>query len=122
MSQIKNCRRRSRKHRIQHIPKESVVSQIKNKQPRSRLHGDAQKILEFVLKACELSGFRGRGIFSCMNDNAEMSYVMSDIPGAFERFPWIDGCIEHNAIFFDNILAALRPTFPNVGIHVEDNF
>jgi hypothetical protein len=120
----KTIRLRSRKCRIKHIITESASSQIKNNQLRSRspIYDDAQRILEFVLKVCRLSGIRGHGIFSCMNDNSDMAGVMSAVPGAYERFPWIDGCIEANAILFDNIVSALRPTFPKIGIHVIDGF
>jgi hypothetical protein len=81
---------------------------------------EVQKILEFILNVCRLSGVRGRGIFNCMDDNGGLPCVMSAVPHVYERFPWIDGCIEHNAVFFENILAALRPTFPNVGLSEMD--
>lgn len=88
----------------------------------SRPYDDATvaKILMRILKVCNGSGHRKRGIFKAMDENRNLYSTLRLQSGFFDKYPWIDGCVEGHDLFFENLLAALRPTFPGVGKHAGD--
>jgi hypothetical protein len=79
-----------------------------------------ETILQALLQVCQCSGTRGEGISKVMDENKNLwSAVNSQPAGGYpppiKAFPWFADCAENNALFFDNLLAAMRPTFPDVG-------
>lgn len=74
--------------------------------------------LDRVLRVCHESGYRKGGIFKAMDENRNLYRVLRQYPRLFDKFPWIDGCMEGHDLFLENLLAALLPTFPDAGKYV----
>lgn len=77
--------------------------------------------LERVLKVCrQLSDYPDlRGIFYLSAESGNTMEVLLDHPEITAQFPWIEGIIEGNDMFFENLLSALCLTFPHVGQYTD---
>jgi hypothetical protein len=80
-----------------------------------RSANDTDTVLERVVLVCARSGYCGEGIFKAMYENCELMRCLLEHPSLMDAFPWFAGCTEEHQIFYENLLSALRPTFPDVG-------
>jgi hypothetical protein len=76
---------------------------------------NAQSVLERVLLVCDNSGFRHEGIFKSIAENRNIMGCLLERSDILDKYPWFGGCTMELEIFYQNLLAAMRPTFPDVG-------
>lgn len=71
--------------------------------------------LDNLVYVCRYSGIWNRGIYHVMEENRNLMQALLSRPDTMGRFPWFEFVISQNDLFFENLLSALRPTFPDVG-------
>lgn len=83
---------------------------------------ESERLLNGLLNVCLYSGYRGEGIGKAMDENREFLEVLLGRgiehhrrPPACESFPWMEPIIQRHDLFFESLLAALRPSFPDAG-------
>lgn len=87
----------------------------------------AQLYLERVLQVCrQLSDYRhyqgSYNIFYLSAENARIMACLQRFPKTVATvFPWTIDAIERNDLFFENLLSALCPTYPDVGFYPLDH-
>jgi hypothetical protein len=86
---------------------------------------DHETILNSLLEVCLYSGTRNMGIAKVMDENRNLLLALlckkdeSNClrPPPCECFPWTETIIQAHDLFFESLLSALRPTFPDAGRH-----
>lgn len=98
--------------------KEKITNQAK----LSDAGKEAERLLNGLLNVCLYSGYRGEGIGKAMDENREFLEGLLGRgiehhlrPPACECFPWMEPIVQGHDLFFESLLAALRPSFPNAG-------
>jgi len=77
-----------------------------------------ERALRDLLDVCLYSGTRDKGIAKVMDENRNFMLALLEKPEERRNaypYSWIAEIVEENALFFDNLLAALRITFPDAG-------
>jgi len=74
-----------------------------------------ERALRDLLYVCRYSGIWNRGIYHVVEENRNIMQALLSRPDTMRRFPWFEFVIARNDLFFENLLSALRPTFPDVG-------
>ena len=79
----------------------------------------AQRLVNNLLYVCRYSGQWNEGIRKVMLENRNLMKELYKRPDTRSRFIWIEDIVMQHDIFFESLLAALRPTFPTIDEELE---
>lgn len=79
----------------------------------------AQRLLSNLLYVCRYSGQWNEGIRKVMLENRNLMKELYKRPDTRSRFIWMEDVVTQHDIFFESLLAALRPTFPTIDQDLE---
>ena len=80
---------------------------------------DVQRLLDNLFYVCRYSGQWNEGIRKVMLENRNLMKELYKRPDTRSRFIWMEDVVTKHDIFFESLLAALRPTFPAIDKDLE---